>query len=166
MFRIGYAVNGFGNWNRRGMIKAIGKPGEWNGFDFRSPSVLLFGDYTLIAMEGWSDRFSSAIGLMVGFERWLKPFERAVVFNRDQTLIKHLHIGNYGAGDLTINSLLVTNPAFSVQMGDEPYILKPAEKLMIEIHYTPESDLPSAGILQIFSDSMINNPANIMLSGF
>ncbi len=166
MFRIGYAVNGFKSWNRRGMIKAIGKENEWNGFDFRSPSVLDFGDYTLIAMEGWADRYSSAIGLMIGVERWLKPFDNAVVINRRQSQTSSIELGNYGAGNLTITGFTVTNPVFSVQNPSEPFILKPAEKLKIYIGFQPENSMPSAGILRVFSNSMINNPTDILLIGF
>jgi hypothetical protein len=168
MFRIGYAIDGFFNWDRRGMVSGLGIPGDWNGLHSRSPSLLAESDFLLLAFEGWSeDNRSSGIGFLIGLERWLKPHSNLLVFDSSINPVNLLEIGNYGAGDLVIESLYSTNPAFSLDYPQNSHILKPAEKLVIPIRFTPgDRNQLVLGTLHIRSDSVLGRTTVIYLAGY
>ena len=140
------------------MISGIGEPGEWNGYHFKSPSVLDVGDFLLVAYEGWeAARVASGIGLMIGVERWIQSTDRIILLNNGNGFRADLTLGNHGAGELRIHSVAVSNPAFRLALPVLPVSLKPSEPLLIPVEFTPSGQGGiTAASVTIQSDSMID----------
>ncbi|HPQ39496.1 MAG TPA: hypothetical protein PLV45_03910 [bacterium] len=153
------------------MTTGFGEPGEWNGQHFKSPTILDFGDYLLMAMEGWSDpATNSGIGLMIGIERWLKPRQTVIVLNSDTgDLVEppRIHLGNYGAGDLTITDIDIPAAHFTLELPPLPFTLKSSGELILPIMYTPDpGGDPVAGTVTVYSDGQIGEIVKITLLGY
>lgn len=151
------------------MTTGFGEPGEWNGQHFKSPSILDFGDYLLMAMEGWRDTTApSGIGLMIGVERWLKSKQETVVFEPSGGAVRQateIKLGNYGAGNLMITDIVVSGPQFTVDAPSLPFSLKSSKEITIPVHYEPGGN-PVTGTLTILSDAQIGNRLVIDLVGY
>lgn len=150
------------------MISGIGEPGEWNGYHFKSPSVLDVGDFLLVAYEGWSEpTIASGIGLMIGIERWIGTEQPVVLFNIGNGYSQDLQLANHGAGELMIYAIDVSNPGFQMDLPVFPYILKSSEQLSIPIQYTRTSESGSVpGIVTVHSNSMIDPLLTIYLVAY
>lgn len=143
------------------MITGFGEAGDWNGQHFRSPSVLDFGEYLLVAFEGWPDDTAAAgIALQIGVERWLRPLEQSITIP-DTTMPVEIVLGNYGAGDLQINDISIVGGGFMMVSPDTPQILKSSEELRIPV---TSSSPGNQGLVIIESNSQFENPLIIDLN--
>ncbi|MBN1297132.1 hypothetical protein JXA80_10160 [bacterium] len=170
LYRIGYTSDGYFNWDRYNMISGIGEPGDWNGMHFKSPSVLDFGDFLLVAMEGWPNRLqASGIGLMIGVERWLKSKQNHLVFHTTGGIVPpgRIELGNYGASDVVITGITVIGPSFTIVPPSLPHVLKPSDERVLSVSYTPDpGGTPVQGRVIIESNAQIGNTITIHLSGY
>lgn len=150
------------------MISGIGESGDWNGYHFKSPSVLDVGDFLLVAYEGWeAPRVSSGIGLMIGIERWIRGEDRYALLNFENGFSSSLTIGNYGAGRLTIFTIEVSDPSFRLQIPPLPLELESSEELSIPVEFTPgPPDHTIAGTVTVRSDSMIDPDLNLYVIAY
>lgn len=152
------------------MTTGWGEPGEWNGQHFKSPSILDFGDYLLMAMEGWSDYDTvSGIGLMIGIERWLKAQHEVIVIGSAGGGLSQpaeIQLGSYGAGDLVIDHISVSGDNFTLTVPPLPITVEPSETIRIPVMYTPDPDgNPVTGTVTVHSNAQLGNRLEISLLG-
>ena len=150
------------------MITGIGEPGDWNGQHFRSPTVLDFGDYLLLAMEGWpDDHKASGIGLMIGVETWLQAKEDSLVLNsqdNSSTKSAKAYVGNYGAGTLTITDIRVAGPGYRIVHPGLPYQLLSSDEIEITVSHSGEMSQMQDGVLVVESNALLGSSVVIQLS--
>ena len=82
----------------------------------------------------------------------------------DSTGRVELTVRNLGARDLTIDSLLFTNPAFGSIMQNQ-VVLEPDDSIQINILFNPDAEDTFSGILTIVNNDSDNGRIDIALSG-